>query len=76
MRRQLNTLYVTTEGAWLRKDGANIVMEVEKEIRARVALGALNHVTLVRSPEVRHPARLAQELARVLARYLGVPEAK
>lgn len=43
---------------------------------ARVALGALNHVTLVRSPEVRHPARLAQELARVLARYLGVPEAK
>lgn len=29
MRRQLNTLYVTTEGAWLKKDGANIVMEVD-----------------------------------------------
>lgn len=36
MRRQLNTLYVTTEGAWLRKDGANIVMEVEQQERARV----------------------------------------
>jgi CRISPR-associated exonuclease Cas4 len=33
VRRQLNTLYVTTEGAWLHKDGANIVMEVEGDIR-------------------------------------------
>lgn len=36
MRRQLNTLYVTTEGAWLRKDGANLVMEVEGAEKARV----------------------------------------
>ncbi len=36
MRRQLNTLYVTTEGAWLRKDGANVVMEVEQQERARI----------------------------------------
>lgn len=36
MRRQLNSLYVTTEGAWLRKDGANIVMEVEGELRGRL----------------------------------------
>lgn len=36
MRRQLNTVYVTTEGAWLRKDGANLVMEVEGEVRARL----------------------------------------
>lgn len=36
MRRQLNTLYVTSEGAWLRKDGANLVMEVEGEERARL----------------------------------------
>ncbi|WP_028009470.1 type I-C CRISPR-associated endonuclease Cas1c [Solimonas flava] len=36
MRRQLNTLYVTTEGAWLRKDGANIVMDVEQEEKARI----------------------------------------
>lgn len=36
MRKQLNTLYATTEGAWLRKDGANIVMEVEQQERARI----------------------------------------
>ncbi len=36
MRRQLNTVYVTTEGAWLRKDGENIVMEVDGETRARL----------------------------------------
>lgn len=36
MRRQLNTLYVTTEGAWLKKDGANIVMEVDGQERARL----------------------------------------
>lgn len=36
MRKQLNTLYIATEGAWLRKEGENVVMEVEKEERARV----------------------------------------
>jgi CRISPR-associated protein Cas1 len=42
MRRQLNTVYVTTDGAWLRKDGENIVMEVEGESRARVPAHMLN----------------------------------
>lgn len=42
MRRQLNTLYVTTEGAWLRKDGANIVMEVEGVERARLPVHMLD----------------------------------
>lgn len=41
MRRQLNTLYVTTEGAWLHKDGANIVMEVEQQERARLPVHML-----------------------------------
>ncbi len=41
MRRQLNTLYVTTEGAWLRKDGANVVMEVESQERARLPVHML-----------------------------------
>lgn len=47
MRRQLNTLYVTTEGAWLRKDGANIVMEVAKEIRARVPVHMLESLVCI-----------------------------
>ncbi|TDO15333.1 type I-C CRISPR-associated endonuclease Cas1c [Halomonas ventosae] len=41
MRRQLNTLYITTEGAWLRKDGANIVMDVEGKERARLPIHML-----------------------------------
>lgn len=36
MRRLLNTLYVTSEGAWLKKDGANIVMMLEREERGRL----------------------------------------
>lgn len=36
MRRHLNTVFVTTEGAWLRKDGANIVIEVEQKEVGRV----------------------------------------
>lgn len=36
MRRHLNTLFITTEGAWLRKDGANIVVEAEQTEIGRV----------------------------------------
>ena len=55
MRRQLNTLYVTTEGAYLHKDGANIVMEVDKEVRARLPVHMLESLVcfgrvLVSSP--------------------------
>jgi CRISPR-associated protein Cas1 len=41
MRRQLNTIYVTTEGAWLHKDGANLVMEVDKKVKARLPVHML-----------------------------------
>lgn len=44
MRKLLNTVYVTTEGASLRKDGENLVAEVDGAERARVPfhmLGAL-----------------------------------
>lgn len=47
MRRQLNTLYVTTEGAWLRKDGANIVMEVEGAERARLPAHMLESLVCI-----------------------------
>lgn len=47
MRRQLNTLYVTTEGSWLRKDGANIVMEVDKEIRVRLPVHMLESLVCI-----------------------------
>jgi len=44
MRRMLNTLYVTAEDAWLRKDGANIVVEVEGAERGRAPLHMLDGV--------------------------------
>lgn len=44
MRRLLNTVYVTSEGAWLRKDGANLVVEVEGAETGRVPLHMLEGV--------------------------------
>lgn len=46
MKRLLNTLYVTTEGASLRKDGENLVAEVEGQERARVPLHMLGSVVV------------------------------
>ena len=44
MRRMLNTIYVTSEGAWLRKDGANLVAEVDGIEQGRVPLHMLEGV--------------------------------
>ncbi len=41
MKKLLNTLYVTTEGASLRKDGENRVVEIDGAERARVPLHML-----------------------------------
>lgn len=43
-RRHLNTLYVSTEGAYLRKDGENVVVEVEQKERLRVPLHKLGSI--------------------------------
>lgn len=50
MRRHLNTIYVTTEDAWLRKDGANIVVEVEGAERGRVPMHLLEGVVCFGRP--------------------------
>ncbi len=47
MRRQLNTLYATTDGAWLHQDGENIVMHVENEERARMPVHMLESVVCI-----------------------------
>ena len=44
MRKLLNTVYVTTEDAWLRKDGANLVVEAAGQERGRVPLHMLEGV--------------------------------
>ena len=46
MKKLLNTIYVTTEGAALRKDGENLVAEVEGEIKARVPFHMLASVVV------------------------------
>ena len=47
MRRQLNTLYVTTDGSWLHKEGANIIMEVERQVRARLPVHMLESLVCI-----------------------------
>lgn len=44
MKRMLNTLYVTSEDAWLRKDGLNVVVEVDGAERGRAPLHVLDGV--------------------------------
>ncbi len=44
MKKLLNTIYVTTPGAALRKDGENLVAEVDGEVRARAPLHMLGGV--------------------------------
>src|SRR3954466_2392821 len=44
MRRMLNTIYVTGEDAWLRKDGQNLVVEVDGVERGRAPLHMLDGV--------------------------------
>jgi CRISPR-associated protein Cas1 len=41
MRCHLNTLYVTTQGAYLSKDGANVVVAIDGAERARVPIHTL-----------------------------------
>jgi len=44
MKRMLNTVYVTQDDAWLRKDGANLVVESDGAERGRVPLHMLDGV--------------------------------
>ena len=44
MRRHLNTLYVTTENAWLYKDGENAVIKVDGVARARIPVHLLGSI--------------------------------
>jgi CRISPR-associated protein Cas1 len=44
VRRLLNTIYVTSEDGWLRKDGANLVVEVDGVERGRAPLHLLDGI--------------------------------
>lgn len=44
MKKHLNTLFVTTDGAYLRKDGSAVAVRIEKETRLRVPLHNLDGI--------------------------------
>jgi CRISP-associated protein Cas1 len=50
MRRMLNTIYVTSEDAWLRKDGLNLVVEVGGVERGRAPLHMLDGIVTLARP--------------------------
>jgi len=41
MKKHLNTLFVTTQGAYLAKEGETVVVKVEQEARLRQVLAGL-----------------------------------
>ena len=44
MKRHLNTLFVTTQGAYLAKEGESVVVRVDREVRLRVPVHTLGGV--------------------------------
>lgn len=46
MKRLLNTLYVATEGAWLKKDGQTITVELEGRVAKRTPVHLLGQIVL------------------------------
>ena len=46
MKRLLNTLYVTTEGAYLRRDGETVAVEIDGVVRARMPCHLLAQIVL------------------------------
>lgn len=44
MKKYLNTLYVTTQGAYLSKEGESVVVSVERDVKLRVPIHTLGSV--------------------------------
>lgn len=44
MRKMLNTLYVTTQGAYLNKEGETVVVNIERETRLRLPIHTLSSI--------------------------------
>ncbi|OIP28576.1 MAG: subtype I-C CRISPR-associated endonuclease Cas1 [Deltaproteobacteria bacterium CG12_big_fil_rev_8_21_14_0_65_43_10] len=44
MKRHLNTLFVTTQGAYLSKEGETVVVKVEKEIKLRIPVHTIGGI--------------------------------
>lgn len=47
MKKLLNTLYVTTEGAWLARDGEAVAVRIEQETRLRIPIHTLDGIVCI-----------------------------
>lgn len=71
MKKLLNTLYITSEGAWAHKEGANVVVQLEGKERGRAPLHLLGAIICFGqvgvSPQLMH----ACSEAGICITYLG-----
>ena len=44
MKKHLNTLYVTTQGAYLNKEGETVAVNVDKEVKMRLPIHTLDGI--------------------------------
>lgn len=70
MKKLLNTVYVTSEGAALRKDGENLVADVEGAERSRVPLHMLSAVVVFGAIHVSPPLMAALAAAGITLTFL------
>nr|WP_316655116.1 type I-C CRISPR-associated endonuclease Cas1c [uncultured Gellertiella sp.] len=70
MKKLLNTIYVTTEGAALRKDGENLVAEIDGTERSRVPLHMLSAVVVFGASYVSPPLMGALATAGITLTFL------
>lgn len=70
MKKLLNTVYVTTEGAALRKDGENLVAEIDGVERSRVPFHMLSAVVVFGAILVSPPLMAALAAAGITLTFL------
>lgn len=70
MKKLLNTIYVTTEGAVLRKDGENLVAEIDGVEKSRVPLHMLSATVVFGAIHVSPPLMAALAAAGITLTFL------
>lgn len=73
MKKYLNTLFVTTQGAYLNKEGESVVVNVEREVRMRVPVHTLGGIVcfgnVMCSPFLMHHCAENQVLMSFLSEH-------
>lgn len=70
MRRHLNTLYVTSDGAWVNKDGENIVVSVDGEERGRVPMHGIGAIVALGRIAISSPLMAAAAAAGITMTHM------